>query len=207
MKSSMKKLAVFVIIAAIAMFTVVATASAGDYYPKAIWGQYAATGSQTCLLALCGVDTEYVPIGSGTGSVQSLNIEAVFKFKPDGNGTASMTKRSINLPPTLPTIPSASAGVVADSFNFTYTVKDDGTVTMQVVPGTYTSTWTYGPYKGASYTVYGVSFEGTITPDGMMLTLNSGMPSEASLTPPIVPPCGDATLICNTSLVLIRKGE
>jgi hypothetical protein len=56
MKRSMKKLAVFVMIAAIAMFIGAATASAFDRddYPKAIRGQYASTGAGTCFTAICG---------------------------------------------------------------------------------------------------------------------------------------------------------
>ena len=56
MKGNMKKLVLFVVIATIAIFTVVAMATAGDNHQNAIRGQYAATGGGTCFLAHCGFD-------------------------------------------------------------------------------------------------------------------------------------------------------
>jgi hypothetical protein len=206
MKANIKKLVLLMIITVIASFVMAATVLADPPGHRAIRGRYAATGFQTCLLAQCGFLENYVPRAAsyGFGSIQSFSIEGVFKFEADDTGTASITKRSINFAPTLPTIPSASAGVIVDTWTFTYTVAGDGYYTMEPDPGTYISTWTVGPYVPASYTMSGWSFDGHITPDGKTITLNTGVPTVATLSPPIVsPPCPNAQLICNTSVVLI----
>jgi len=210
MKGHINKLVLLMIITVIASFILAATVLADAPGHRAIRGQYAATGFQTCLLAQCGFLGNYVPRAAsyGFGSTQSLSIEGVFKFKADGTGTASITKRSINFAPTLPTIPSASAGVVIDTWTFTYTVAGDGSYTMEPDPETYISTWTLGPYVPSSYTMSGWLFNGTITPDGKTITLNTGIPTVATLDPPIVgPPCPNAQLICNTSVVLIWQHD
>jgi hypothetical protein len=205
MKGNINKLTSLMIITLVATIILAAMASAQPGH-RPIRGQYAATGSQNCLLAQCGFLEDYVPRAAsyGFGSIQSFSIEGVFKFEADGTGTASITKRSINFAPTLPTIPYPSAGVIIDTWTFTYTVADDGSYTMEPDSGTYISTWTVGPYVGASYTMYGWLFNGSITPDGKTITLNTGIPTVATLDPPIVgPPCPNTQLICNTSLVLI----
>jgi hypothetical protein len=207
MKANIKKLVLLMIITVISTFVLAATVTADPPGHLSIRGQYAAIGFQTCLLAQCGFLDNYVPRGAsfGFGSIQSLSIEGVFKFEPDGTGTASITKRSINFPPTMPTIPSASAGIAIDTWMFTYTVTGDGSYTMEPDPGTYISTWTEGPYVPASYTMSGWLFNGTITPDGKTITLNTGVPTVATLYPPIIPSpnCTRPQLICNTSAILI----
>lgn len=210
MKTNIRNLVLPVIISLIATFMMAVTVTADPPGHRSVRGQYAATGFQTCLLAQCGFLENYVPRAAsyGFGSVQSFSIEGVFKFKADGTGTASITKRSINFPPTLPTIPSASAGVVIDTWTFTYTVAGDGSYTMEPDPDTYTSTWTEGPFVPASFTMNGWLFNGNVTPDGKTITLNTGAPTKATLSPPIVgPPCPKAQLICNTTAVLIWQHD
>ena len=142
MKANIKKLVLLMIITIIASFTLTAIVLAESPGHRAIRGQYAATGFQTCLLAQIGFLGNYVPRGAsaGFGSIGSFSIEGVFKFEADGTGTASITKNSINFAPTLPTIPSASAGVVIDTWTFTYTITGDGSYSMEPDPDTYTST-------------------------------------------------------------------
>ncbi len=210
MKRSIDKTVLITILTIIPIFTITATVMADRNRIRSLRGQYAATGSQTCLLAQCGFLENFVPRAAsyGFGSVQSFSIEGVFKFNADGTGTASITKRSINFPPTLPTIPSASAGVAVDTWKFAYTVAEDGSYTMEPDPDTYTSTWTEGPFVPASFTMNGWLFSGNVTPDGKTITLNTGVPTKATLSPPIVgPPCPKAQLVCNTSVVLIWQHD
>jgi len=214
MKANVTKLTVLVVIVAIAMFMPVGMTLAGQLFPQpfrhSIQGVYAATGFQMCLLAQCGFLENFVPRAAsyGFGSTQSLSIEGVFKFERDGTGEASITKRSINFAPTLPPdILSASAGVVIDTWTFTYTVTGDGSYTMKPDKDSYKSKWTAGPYD-AEFTVNGWLFNGSISPDGKTITLNTGVPVKATLSPAIVgPPCPLAQLICNTSAVLIWQHD
>ncbi len=210
MKRDSRNLVVLGIITLMASFISAAAVTAGEPVPYALRGQYAATGFQACLLAQCGFLENYVPRAAnyGFGSIQSFSIEGVFKFRADGTGTASITKHSINFAPTLQNIPSASAGIIIDTWTFTYAVAGDGSYSMEPDPGTYISTWTGGPYVPSSYTMSGWLFNGNITPDSKTITLNTGVPTVATLSPPIVgPPCPNAQLICNTSLVLIWQHD
>jgi len=210
MKANIKKLVLLMIITLIATFMMAATVTADPPGNRSIRGVYAATGFQMCLLAQCGFLENFVPRAAsyGFGSTQSLSIEGVFKFERDGTGEASITKRSINFAPTLPPdILSASAGVVIDTWTFTYTVTCDGSYTMKPDKDSYKSKWTAGPYD-AEFTMNGWLFNGSIAPDGKTITLNTGVPVKATLSPAIVgPPCPLAQLICNTSLVLIWQHD
>jgi hypothetical protein len=72
--------------------------------------------------------------------------------------------------------PSAEA---ADfSYRFTYTVNPDGSWTSQMVPGTYTGTFTAGPRTGQTYTTTIPLFSGLIGTFGQTLTA-------ATLTPTV----------------------
>ena len=85
MKGNIKKLAVFVMIAAIAIFTVVAMASAGPPFYRALRGQYAATGGGTAILAPLGFGSNLTPNGPpGAYMFQTFSIEGVYTFERDG---------------------------------------------------------------------------------------------------------------------------
>ena len=198
MKGSMKKLAVMVIIVAIAMFLVGAMASADDHTgKKAIRGQFAATAAGTCILSQYGFNDDLTPAVTpkcpqppqgtqciGIGSIQAFSREGVFTFEHDGTGSATSTVRVVQQvflssgstlpPPNPPTIYVAGsfpgAGSANVEFDFTYTVED-GMVTITQKPGTYFSEWTSGPAAGKIYKSEGWKYTGSITPDGKEMNL------------------------------------
>ena len=202
MKGSMKKLAVFVVIGTIATFIAAAIASAGDKHWKTLHGEYAITGGSTCLIAPLGFTSSFIPV-NGLGVIQTSSREGVFTFEHNGTGSATVLARVVALPYQGPSGPvPASAGSQELSFNFTYTVIHDGTITMEVVPGTFISKWVTGPMQGQTYHIEGVSFDGAVAPDGMSITLNSGAPEKWTLTPSLIP--GVVTeMLCHNSSVLI----
>ena len=217
MKGNIKKLVVFVMIAAIAMFAVIATASADP--PGNLRGQYAGTGSGTCLLAPFGFDPtapgvpKYAALGAWT--IQTFNSEGVWTFNGDGTGSVKALGRFVTLaftepnpsppPPTI-TVPP-SAGEQTTSYLFHYTVTDDGIITVTADPGTYVTTWIYGPSNGNSYHIDGYLATGTIAPDGKTITLNRGVPNVMNFIGPSpgLPP--GAQLFCNQSSVLIWEHD
>jgi hypothetical protein len=211
MENNRAKLMGITITTLTSIFIITAIAMADPPGLRSLRGQYAATGSQTCLLAQCGfLLPNYVPRAAsyGFGSINSFSLEGIFKIEPDGTGEASIIKRSINFAPTSPDITSASAGVVIDTWSFTSTVAGDGSYMMKPEKDSYISKWTIGPYVGSEFTMNGWVFNGNITPDGKTITLNTGVPTVATLSPAIVgPPCPKAQLICNTSLVLIWQHD
>ena len=87
MKANIKKLALLMIITVIATFILAATVTADR--PGNLRGQYAATGSSTCLIAVCGFEPKYVTNcnNGDCGIVQSSTNETVFTFeRRHGNG-------------------------------------------------------------------------------------------------------------------------
>jgi hypothetical protein len=216
MKSSMKKLAVLMIMVAIAMFTVVATASAFDRddYPKAIQGQYASTGGGTCLEAVLGFggniptipNGEYVPTGWGaTGPwvIMTFNSSAVWTFKHDGTGKVARTSSYVFFSPLgCPTCPWPSGAVANDTWNFTYVIGADGHITLSEAPGyNNVTTWESGLLVGTPYSplyAKGQNRRGTIAMDGMTIVLNGGLPDI------ITTEGAPSQLICNESAVLVR---
>ena len=61
MKGNVKKLAVFVTVAALSLFVVVATASAGPKDDHALKGQYAFSGPGHCVVSPAGFGDNYIP--------------------------------------------------------------------------------------------------------------------------------------------------
>jgi hypothetical protein len=193
MKGNIKKLAVFVIIAVIAPFIMVAMASAHDDDWKAIHGEYAMTGGGNCIFS--------TPIGSSWHG--SSLATGIWTFKRNGKGTLQQgTQFALTLPPSpIPTGPSSAEF----SFDFTYKVTDDGTITVDVVPGTFKGEYVTGPLAGVTFTYVTPTFSmvGMVSADYKTITLASGNDvQQINLS-------NNTTVfaICNLGRVLIRLGE
>ena len=158
MKESGKKLAIFSIVAGLAMFMVVATASAnGLLWSRAIQGKYAFSGSGACLIG---------------GIVGPNTWEGVYIFHYDGTGSMDALNRYVDATP-----PSGAAGSAQVHWEFTYTV-DGSMITFTYKPKSYVGTYLNGPFAG--FTISNVDFSGTwdgrISPDGENLFVSFGVP-------------------------------
>ena len=142
MKGNIKKLAVFVIIATIAMFTAVAMAwdkgHDGDHWKHFIWGKYAVTGSGNNLVSTTGFDKDYnpnpcPPTPPPFGCVVFQDIEIFsgsLTFNKDGTGHFKQINRGIDTPPL-------AYSLKAGDYDFIYTMTSERTFTYQLTPGTY----------------------------------------------------------------------
>jgi hypothetical protein len=126
---------------------------------------------------------------------------------------ADITSRNVTLPyqipqppPTLPVSVPPSAGTQEIKFDFTYTLKDDGTITIILDRGPFISKAITGPDAGSIFYIGGVSIDGVITPDGKTITLSAGAPDVYTINPPAVPGYV-RTSICHGSGVLIWQHE
>ncbi len=172
MKGNTKKLVVFVIIAAIAIFTVAGMVSAKSPIPP-LRGTYAATQMISSIFSIAGFDANFAPIQCSTPPCMPISVSlgqrlGVFKFENDGTGSATLEASAINLssPPT---------GVTQTiTFDFTYAVTEEGMITITGVPGTWFITYNSGPNKGATIESEGLVFTGPISPDGKIINLVSG---------------------------------
>jgi hypothetical protein len=201
MKGNIKKLAIIVIITVMAPFVMAAVASADGHDWKAIHGEYAMTGGGNCIFSLSGFNPNFTPTGSyWHGSSLATGI---WTFKRNGKGTVQQgTQLALTLPPSpIPT----SASSAEFSFDFTYKVTDDGTITVDVVPGTFTGEYVTGPLAGVTFTYVTPTFSmlGMVSADHKTITLASGNDvQQINLSNGM-----SVYSICNLARVLIRLGE
>ena len=206
MKGNIKKLFVFVMIATIAMFTAVATTSADSQVWNSIQGNYAFTGSNTCLVAPFGFNSNLQanpPPGSppGTSGVWVTDFqswEGSYRFYYNGTGELNILDHDFGATP-------GAAGSVSIYWKFNYTVTDNGKITFTLVPNTYKSLWLTGPLTGtASYANVQGSWDGAVSPDGKTIIITWGTPLIFYLTDSTYTPTG-LQLIPLGMFVLIRQ--
>lgn len=138
MKINSKKLVVFVIIAALALFMAVTMTSAGDGddHRKGIIGEYGFTGGGNCISNPIG---NFDPIDPTKVSGSSYNVHGFLIFKKDGTGTIDFWSVG------TPIAPAWTVTYSHATYPFIYTVTDDGEFTFAAAPNTFTSTY-YNPF-------------------------------------------------------------
>ena len=160
MKASLMKLGVFAMMAAIAMFTVVGMASAECHkWKRVINGDYAVTGTNSCVIALAGFPLEP---GDGWQTVQG-HILGIFSFHPNGTGEfRSRFAGAFQFTPETPNPPMLFEAPF--DYNFTYKVTGDGVISFHVIPcaGIPGNLNNDGPH------------DGVISPDGQSLIVYCG---------------------------------
>ena len=157
MKDNIKKLAVFVMIIALAIFMAVAPAWAdGRKWKHGIEGDYAVTGTNSCVIAPAGFNEAGSP-GDNWQTIQGY-ILGIFSFHPNGKGEfRSKVAGSLQFTPETPKPPVLFEAPF--DYNFTYKVTGDGVISFHVIPcAGIPGSWNNdGPN------------EGVISPDGQSL--------------------------------------
>ena len=202
MKGNIKKLAVFVIITAIAMF-MVGMASAGNN--NSVTGEYAVTGGMSCLVATSGFTTNFTPNDPASAASNSITFQGISTFERHGRGRLETIGVQITPSPVpSPQIPHANA--FHFSFTFTYDVADDGTITIDADENSFQVKYDTGPpFTGATFTADKYSLSGLVSADHKTLTL--GPPTTLIQTSTFQPPLVFAfQMICNGSYVFTRLG-
>jgi hypothetical protein len=187
MKGNIKKLALFVMIAAIAMFATTATAwDQGNYWNHSIQGDYAVTGFNNCLFGIGGFPettgpnppagifflTEQQPLQNGFGAV-----EGILTFDGHGNGSYKGWNY-VNMVPALGPPGPAQASLSQVNIKFKYTVGEGGQITFKTLDCDYV---VCGPVVGGtcqgSNTYFRIpNYYGVISPDGMNINITLGPP-------------------------------
>jgi hypothetical protein len=138
----MKKLAVLLMIPALAMFMVPSLASADWYYLWGVQGDYAMLATGSCLHSTSGFskgdDGTYRPNpknSDGTNATVwggSFIAEGIWTFNGDGTGKAAVTSFVIVPPPSPDPRVSTTKTPPGDAptFPFTYEVARDGKITL-----------------------------------------------------------------------------
>jgi hypothetical protein len=193
MKANGKKLAVFVIVAAITMFIAIPMASADPKVDHALKGQYAFSGPGQCVISPTGFDQNYVPNPPGQVFAASQIWEGVYTFNRDGSGTIRAFHRSFQLPAL--TLETANI-----SWDFKYKMTDKDRFQTEFVEGTYDKVeWTSGPNCvedvngevncATSYFDVDGTIVGVVSRDGDSIIMTCGQPTKLILCVPGVFPC------------------
>jgi len=200
MKGNIKKLAVLVIIIAMAPFIMAAMASADDHQRRTIHGKYAFTGSNACMAAFLGFDSDLQPIGGASAPFDNQTWEGEYTFKHSGKGAIEVTAHNVGVSP-----PFGGGGSLSIHWDFNYTVDPGGKITFTLVPGSYVGQWLTGTLKGQGvFHDISDSWHGVISPDGNQILVTWGAPV---ILPMLDSQGGNRTgveLICNGSFVLFR---
>jgi hypothetical protein len=159
-------------------------------------GTYSFTGDQSCLVSSLGFNPNLTPTTGSVVTVQSASTQGIFRFKADGTGTAQFKELLIGHPPASLLFASS----LEASFSFTYTVADDGALTL--VPGLVNGTFSTGPFAGLTVTNNPPPLIGRIARNGAAITLTTTDPTVESST--LGPPANAVfPRICHRMRVLI----
>jgi len=137
-------------------------------------GTYFLTGTTACLVAAPGAGFNANLTPTDGVSFQSSSAQGTLKLA-DGTGTGQFKEFSITTPPAT----SAGASSNENMASFTYTIADDGTltVTFTSVSGTVLT----GPSAGATFTVNPPPLSGRVARDGGTILLSTIEPTVETL--------------------------
>ena len=196
------KIAVFVSVAAIAMFIAVPMASASGYdfwWKSLIHGEYAFTGSGACTLAPGGFYENFTPKFPASANMGPNIWEGVYTFKNNGKGKME-ARQCYNEGPNA--MFPYSSGCVLLSWEFEYQM-DGAEITFTFIPGTYYLKYVEGPNKDLELktpntVVICQPWTGRISPDGRNLFVFYGVPMKIIIPEGILfPGAPYIELICN----------
>jgi len=189
MKGNIKKLAVFVIVAALALFMVAAMASAANDHKrnKTMNAVYAITGSGSCFIAASGLNEKLQPNDGANGMWfwgPCTFDEGTITFNKDGTGSFKAIFHTLDIwSPGFGDTPP-DAGAADETWDFTYTMTGNN-ITITYTKGSYELVFTSGPTVG---TPLGVAYiipppaKGVVSPDQKILYVSFGAPGIYELT-------------------------
>jgi hypothetical protein len=193
MKGSMKKLMVFVMIAAITIFIAAATASAGDHHGKTIHGVYGWAGTGNCI----PTTSEGIPLPDA-GRFFSTS-QGTITFKHDGTGVVQFTGTGGD---------NTGAVDYKAQYDHEYHIAPDGAITIDMVENSYVQTLLTGPFAGLTLCVDFLNLKGLISADHKTMTI--GSPKRA-VNKNWYGDCGSYEppdySICNFSFTLVRLSD
>jgi hypothetical protein len=188
------KIAVFVSIAALAMFIAAPMASASGYdfwWRMLIRGEYVFTGSGACTLAPTGFKENFTPKDPGLAWMGPNFWAGVYTFNSNNTGKMEAHQVYHDGPPFY------GAGAANLSWEFTYEM-DGPEITFTLIPHTYSLEYTLGPNTRVlpkvvppSLAYFDKPWTGRISPDGRTLFVFYGVPMKL-----VIPELGGIEAVC-----------
>jgi hypothetical protein len=171
------------------MALVVAAAASADDQDRGsriLKGRYALTGAAACVFSNASLSPVYVPpagftptfVPIGHASANSFSRDGVLTFNEDGTGTSATRVIAIGDPDPGD---SGATSAIDGSSAFTYSVADDGALTL--TEGPITSTFVAGPRVGIQTQTTNVAvLVGYVSTDKKTLVFSSYDPVVESTT-------------------------
>ncbi len=214
MKGNSKRLAAFVIIAAIPMYSAAAMAFGDNHWFPQTWnpgieGKYAFAGVDFCFFAPGGFTDQFLLLPSiesaGLWQASTGKWEGFYVFHRDGTGEYHAKGGHFNIPgPATPNPFVAGVGTANLDFKFTYTL-DKGKITFTYVMGSWVGKAVYDPTMAGQdeYLMVTEPWYGRISPDGNNLIVTYGIPNRFIPTVDkenqiLLPPQAYLEIVCNT---------
>jgi hypothetical protein len=177
--------------------TTSSAAAFADDHPR-LHGTYAFTTTNSCIQtsASIGINANFTPNGP-SGFFNSTDV-GVRVFRADGTGTLTARDVSVTAPPF------AGASSADYTFQYTYTIGEDGKLTITMVPGTFKGTELTGPRAGETV-VHVIPVEtGFIGEDGRTIVLGQ----DAPVIDHVLLSTGEQFVrVCNRSRTLTRISD
>jgi hypothetical protein len=180
MKRSLKKWAVLVMIAAIAIFMAVTTASADPRNSHLLRGTYAFTGSGNCVVSTTGFDANYNPKPPEQGRSVFATMqtwEGNYTFDGHGSGSIEGSFRSVDLPTFIVTVADVS-------WEFNYEMTDHNRFQTSLKPGTYDKVLDTLGIRPPNYFDFDGISDGAVERDGAAIKITYGPPMKLILCIP-----------------------
>jgi hypothetical protein len=138
--------------------------------PPQLKGEYAFTAEGACLYSYIGFTSTLIAevAANEPAYSSSFSVQGVFTFNGDGTGSVEGSVVAIT-PPALPTASAAALNPL--TYQFTYTIANDGLITIQLLPGTFKETYVTGTRTGQYQTIDHFSFTGMASNNNSSLTL------------------------------------
>jgi hypothetical protein len=169
----MKKLLILTtIVVSLGFLVILVWAGSTTAAPPQLKGEYAFTGDGGCLTTTKGFDPLLTPkiVNGQEVWTSSHSVQGVRNFDGDGYGSVQVRVVSTS------SLPHAAAYSSDISFQFTYSVDKDGTISTEMVPGTFKGKVLTGPRTGQTYWQTPFSLSGMASKDKKTLTLATESP-------------------------------
>jgi hypothetical protein len=210
MKGNIKKLAVFLMIAVMAIFVTAATASAGDRdrddHQKGIIGEWGFSGGGNCVVTPAAnwnptSENPFALVDPAKVSFSSFHAQGIVTFGHNGKGTIDFVTVGTPTAPLFTGAPAWSTSSYHITYPFTYTLTHDGELTFEADLNTMKTedlnVITGTPTGGVVYRDH-YSLTGWVSADHKTMTL-------ATPSPKIVTNMLKNTVSGNTVFVPIQK--
>jgi hypothetical protein len=177
----------------VASTTASAAAFADDH--TRLHGTYAFTTTNSCIVtsASTGFDANFTP--NAPASFSNVTDEGVRVFRADGTGTLNGRAVSVGAPPF------AGASSSDYTFQYTYTIGEDGKLSITIVPGTYKATVLTGPRAGQTEVIDIPVETGFIGEDRRTIVLGQDAPVVSRI---LISTGEQFVRVCNRSRTMTR---